>query len=185
MVSIRTSILGLVALAGAWGCGIYSFRGSLPPHINSIAVSNVVNQTSEFVLTDLTNELITELFITENVLRVTDLGHADSDLQVTIRRISDTPSTFTAGESVREWQINVNTNVIWYDLARNKPLFEKSFSAVSHYAPGGDEGSDQIDNDGDGEVDEEDEFGDPREAALRRLLIKISGDILNEIVSTW
>ena len=71
------------------------------------------------------------------------------------------------------------------DGKRTRPLFEKSFSAVSHYAPGGDEGSDQIDNDGDGEVDEEDEFGDPREAALRRLLEKIANDILNEIVSTW
>ena len=185
MAWTRNSPLALLALAGLWGCGVYSFRGSLPAHIDSIAVSNVINQTSEFVLTDLTNELITNLFLTENVLRVTDLSNADSDLQVTINRITDTPSTFTAGESVQEWQINVSTKVIWYDLARNRPLFEKSFSAVSHYAPGGDEGSDQIDNDGDGEVDEEDEFGDPREAALRRLLEKIANDILNEIVSTW
>ena len=114
MAWTRNSPLALLALAGFWGCGVYSFRGSLPAHIDSIAVSNVINQTSEFVLTDLTNELITDLFLTENVLRVTDLSNADSDLQVTINRITDTPSTFTAGESVQEWQINVSTKVIWY-----------------------------------------------------------------------
>jgi len=178
--SILVAILPFAA-----GCGIYSFRGSLPSHIHSIAVSNIINQTSEFVLTDLASELITDLFVTENILKVTDPGSADSDLQITIVRVGDTPSTFTIGESVQEWQLQVSTKAIWYDIARNRPLFEKAFSGIDHYTPGGDIGSDQIDNDGDGAIDEEDEFGDPREAALRRVINKIAEDILNEIVSTW
>ncbi len=180
----RNSILAGVVLLLA-GCGIYSFRGNLPPHINSIAVATVVNQTSEFAATDAASELVTDLFVDENVLRVTDEDRAESNLQITITRVTDKPATYTAEETVEEWQIDVYTQVVWYDLTRNRPLFEKSFSGFGYYPPGGDIGSDNIDNDQDGRVDEDDEFGDPREFALRTAIRKISEDILNEVVSTW
>ncbi|UCH63451.1 MAG: hypothetical protein JSU77_03070 [Fidelibacterota bacterium] len=180
----RNSILAGVALLLA-GCGIYSFRGNLPIHINSIAIATVVNQTAEFEATDVASELVTDLFVDENVLRVTDQDQADSDLQITVIRVTDRPATYTAEETVEEWQINVTTRVIWYDLIRNRPLFEKSFSGFGYYPPGGNIESDNIDNDQDGQVDEDDEFGDPREFALRTAIRKISEDILNEVVSTW
>lgn len=172
---------------GLWltGCGLYSFRGNLPSHINSVAVGSVVNQTSEYLLDDMATELILDLFFSENVLRVTDLDQADSDLQVTIMRVTDKPATFTAGETVEEWRIDIHTTVVWYDITKNRPLFEQNFSAFAFYPPGGDIGNDNVDNDGDGEVDEEDEFGDPREIALRTAIRKISEDILNAVISTW
>ena len=43
MVLRRNSLLSVVILLLS-GCGIYSFRGSLPPHINSIAVATPINQ---------------------------------------------------------------------------------------------------------------------------------------------
>ncbi len=184
MVWIRSNLPALAALLLA-GCGIYSFRGNLPPHIRSVAVATVVNQTSEFTATDMTTQLVTDLFVNENILRVTDEDRADSNLQITITRVRDKPSTFTVEEAVRQWEIIVSTQVVWYDLTRNRPLFEKSFSGAGYYPPGGDIGSDNIDNDGDGQVDEGDEFGDPREFALRVAIQKISDDILNEVVSTW
>ena len=167
------------------GCGIYSFRGNLPPHIRSLAVAAVVNQTSEFGVTDLASELVTDLFLKENVLRITDEGSADSNLQITVNRVTDKPETYTVGETVQEWRLDISTRVVWYDLSRNKPLFEKNFTGFGHYLPGGDIGSDNVDNDNDGDIDEEDEFGDPREFALRTAIRKISEDILNEVVSTW
>ncbi len=172
---------------GLWltGCGLYSFRGNLPSHINSVAVGSVVNQTSEYLLDDMATELILDLFFSENVLQVTDLDQADSDLQVTIMRVTDKPATFTAGETVEEWRIDIHTTVVWYDITKNRPLFEQNFSAFGYYPPGGDIGNDNVDNDGDGEVDEEDEFGDPREIALRTAIRKISEDILNAVISTW
>ena len=175
--------LALIFLFG--GCGLYSFRGNLPPHIKSIAVATVVNQTAEFAITDAASELITNLFVDENILRVTDEDRADSNLQITIERVVDRPTTYDPDETVQEWRIDVMARVRWYDLARDRPLFEKSFTGFGFYPPGGDIGSDNIDNDNDGEVDEEDEFGDPREFALRVAVQKISEDILNEVVSTW
>jgi hypothetical protein len=176
---IKSSFITTAVLL-ACGCGIYSFRGNLPPHIRSIAVATVVNQTSEFAVTDAASELVTDLFVDENVLRVTDEDRADSNLRITITRVTDRPATYTAGETVEEWRIDISAQVVWYDLARNKPLFEKSFTGL-----GCDIGTDNIDNDNDGSVDEEDEFGDPREFALRVAIQKISQDILNEVVSTW
>jgi hypothetical protein len=181
----RNSSLLPAAIFLLAGCGIYSFRGSLPLHINSIAVATVVNQTSEFDATDAASELVTDLFVDENILRVTDEDRADSNLQITITRVTDRPATYTVEETVEEWRIDVYTQVVWYDLTRNRPLFEKSFSGFGFYPPGGDIGGDNIDNDRDGRVDEEDEFGDPREFALRVAIQKISEDILNEVVSTW
>ncbi len=181
---IRNSILaGLVLVLT--GCGIYSFRGNLPTHIRSMAVGTVVNQTSEFLLDDMTTELVLDLFFSEHVLDIAELDRADSDLQITITRVTDKPSTYTAGETVEEWRIDIFTKVVWYDLARNKPLFEKNMSGFGYYPPGGDIGSDDIDNDDDGEIDEDDEFGDPRVFAIRTAIAKISEDILNEVVATW
>lgn len=175
-------LLGLLLLCG---CGMYSFRGNLPAHINSIAVAGIINQTAEFTVTDLMREEVTDLFVTENIIRVTDEGLSDSNLQITVKRVSDQPLTYTVGESVQEWRVNITTQVVWHDLIKNRPLFDKSFSGFGDYPAGGDIGSDNIDNDNDGDIDEEDEFGDPREFAIRTALRKITEDILNEVVATW
>ncbi|MCK4577546.1 MAG: hypothetical protein KAU50_02070 [Candidatus Marinimicrobia bacterium] len=166
-------------------CGMYSFRGNLPVHIESVAIATVINQTSEYLLTDMAYDLVTDLFIRENVLRVGDSESADSELQLTVTRVTDKPATYDVEEIVEEWRIDIHLQVVWYDIARNRPLFEKKFSSFTHYPPGGDIGSDGVDNDGDGEIDESDEFGDPREFALRIALDQISTDILNEVLSTW
>lgn len=184
MVSRKNKLL-LSSLLLLWSCGVYSFRGNLPAHINSLAVAGVVNQTSEFTVTDLVRELVIDLFVTENIIRITDEDRADSDLQITISRVTDRPSTYTVGETVEEWRIDVTTQVVWYDLMRNRPLFEKTFTGFGFYPPSGDIGSDNIDNDNDGAIDEADEFGDPREFAMRVAVQKISEDILNEVIGTW
>ncbi len=176
-------ILGAILLLT--GCGIYSFRGNLPAHINSIAVAPIVNQTSEFTATEIASEIVASKLIDENVLRVTSEDRATSSLQMTITRITDRPVTYTVEETVEEWQIEITSRVVWYDLTRNRALFQKTFSGTGQYPPGGDIGSDNVDNDRDGKVDEEDEFGDPRQFALRTALQKVSEDIINEVVSTW
>ena len=185
MGSSRNKALLVIVLLLSWGCGVYSFRGNLPSHINSVVVIPVINQTAEFQVAELTTEMVLDLLIKENVLRVTNSGDADSDLRITITRVKDSPATYDADETVLEWRIDIYTKVVWYDLDRNKALFEKNMSGFGYYPPGGDIGSDDIDNDDDGEIDEDDEFGDPRVFAIRTAITKISEDILNEVVATW
>ena len=87
--------------------------------------------------------------------------------------------------TTREPEINVE--IVWYDLVNNKDIIKKNVSEWATYSLGIDIGVDGLDNDLDGLVDseDEDEYGTPREGAIRIALEKISKRIINELTSTW
>jgi|TARA_B100000929_G_scaffold67208_1_gene51317 hypothetical protein len=169
------------------GCMYYSLAGSIPVHINSIAIPIVENQTAEFGMSESVTENLLNKFNEENILRVTDEDQANSILRGTITRVTDAPYTFTKEEAVTEYRFTVHMKVEWYDVRDDKVLMEKSFSGWGAYGLSGDISTDGIDNDGDGLLDGEDndEFGDPREFATSVAVIKIAEDVLNEIMTSW
>lgn len=169
------------------GCGFYSFTGSIPPHIKSIAIPLFINETSEFGIAESITDAITEVFIDENVIRVVDEERSHSILRGTIKKVSDSPYTYTPEEEVSEYRYSLIIRVQWYDVAEDRVLLEKDFSGWGSYALGQDISSDGIDNDGDGRIDGEDpdETGDPRVLAAKVAIEKIAIDIINDIVSTW
>ena len=165
----------------------YSMAGSIPPHIKSIAIPLVENQTSEFGMAEAVTDNLVEKFTEENILRVQDGNDADSILRGTIISIKDAPYTYTKEEAVTEYRFTVNLKVEWFDVNEDKTLFEKNFSSFGAYGLSGDISTDGIDNDGDGLTDDEDddEFGDAREFATNVAVKKIAEDILNEIMTSW
>ena len=88
---------------------------------------------------------------------------------------------------MEEWRITIKANVVWYDMTKDEAFFDRVFTSWGAYGSGVDISTDNIDNDGDGLVDSEDddEFGSPRESALEVAIRKLSEDIINEITSTW
>tara|TARA_B100000945_G_C20362684_1_gene587972 strand:- start:33 stop:629 length:597 start_codon:yes stop_codon:yes gene_type:complete len=173
-------------------CGIYSFRGSIPSHIKSVALTPVINESAEFSVTELLSEQLNTFMIRENVLSINSLDLSDSKLDIIIKSIIDEPHTYNIGrddfiENVEEWKISIIANVIWYDIKNDEILFDKNFSNWGSYSAGVDIGTDGLDNDGDGLVDEDDsdEFGSPRESALNISIRRLTEDIVNEITSTW
>ena len=67
-------------------------------------------------------------------------------------------------------------------------LFEENLSSWGAYDPNQEDiSSDNIDNDNDTYIDEDDvdEFGLPRESAIRIATRKISERIISNIISTW
>ena len=48
-------------------CSYYSLAGSIPPHINSIAIPIVENQTAEFGMSESVTENILNKFNEENI----------------------------------------------------------------------------------------------------------------------
>ena len=168
-------------------CSYYSLAGSIPPHINSISIPIVENQTAEFGMSESVTENILIKFNEENILRVTDEESAASVLTGTITRITDAPYTFTKQEAVTEYRFTVHMNIEWFDKKNEKVLLKKNFSGWGAYGLSGDISSDGIDNDGDGLIDSEDdnEFGDPREFATSVAVNKIAEDVLNEIMTSW
>ena len=85
------------------GCMYYSLAGSIPVHINSIAIPIVENQTAEFGMSESVTENLLNKFNEENILRVTDEDQATSVLRGTITRITDAPYTFSKQEAVKEY----------------------------------------------------------------------------------
>ncbi len=186
--------IGEVSLAVLFlsACGYYSLKGSLPANIASISISPVINETGEFGVGETVNEQISDLLIRENVLQLANEDVADSRLNITITSVKDEPYTYTASgnteyEQVEEWRITVKAKIVWYDLTRDEALFDITKQEWGAYGTGVDIGSDGIDNDGDLLIDSEDddEFGSPRESAMRLAIKKLSEDIISEVTSTW
>ena len=77
--------------------------------------------------------------------------------------------------------------VEWYYVKEEKVLLAKNYTNWGSYSLTADVASDGIDNDGDGIIDSDDpdEAGDARKLAMKAAVLKISENIINDIVSTW
>ena len=176
-------------------CSFYSFRGSIPAHIKSISISPIQNNTIESQAADDIKVSLENTFIDENILRLLPSGASDSRLDIILLEFSDLPYSYSTDnissvgyEILSEKEIKIKVKVSWYDLVSDVLLFEKQFSGSGIYNPSQqDIGSDQIDNDNDTYIDDDDddEFGPPRESAVKIASNKISQQIANEVVSTW
>ena len=174
-------------------CTYYSFKGSLPANIDNISISPIVNESTEYVVTDILDEQIYNILLKENVLKLVSIDNAKSKLNITIKSVTDKYYTYSWGdvqyEIVDEWKISVKAKVEWYDLLENKVIFSKEMTSFGIYSTnsGNDISVDGIDNDQDGLTDNEDndEFGPPRESALKIASKKLSENIIANITSTW
>ena len=168
-------------------CGYYSLAGSIPPHIRSISIPLLDNQTAEFGISEGITDNLLEKFTDKNILRVVDVDNSDSILRGSIVQAEDIPYTYSKEEVVGEYRFTVAIDIEWIDVANDEVLFEKRFKGWGAYGIGGDISSDEIDNDGDGLIDDEDtdEIGDARTFATKVAVGKIAQDILNDILTTW
>ncbi len=169
------------------GCMFYSMAGSIPPHIKSIAIPLVENQTAEFALAETVTDYLVSKFTKENILRMTDEKSADSIIKGIILKVDDGPYTYSKQEAVTEYRFTVSMKMEWLDVANDKVLLTKQYSGWGAYGLSGDISTDGIDNDGDGAIDGDDidEIGDPREFATKVAVEKIAEDILNDILTSW
>ena len=181
---IRASILSIYLWVFS-GCGIYSFSGSIPSHIKSISIPLFVNETAEFGIAEAVTDEVTNVFLEENILKISDQG--DSILRGSIKKVEDKPYTYSEMEEVLEYRYSVGISVEWFDVREEKVLVTKNYTNWGAYSLTADVASDGIDNDGDGKVDSDDpdESGDARELAMKAAVTKISESIINDIVSTW
>jgi len=149
------------------GCGVYSFSGSLPRHIKTIAIPLFEDRTSEFgIREDLTDALITE-FTNDNTLTVEDdPRRADSVLRGTILRVEDRAGQFDREERVHEIRVYVTVRVKFEDRVKRKTLWEGTVSQWGAYDPDtqGPEG---------------------RNEAIKEAIQKLAEDVLNKVVASW
>jgi hypothetical protein len=115
----------LVALLlAAGGCG-YSFQGTLPPHIASIAVPVFANRTPEPAVETILTRAVVDAFSTSGRLRVTTPERADSILNGEVTGYDIQSIAFDPRANVRQYRLVVTMNLRYRDLRENRLVFER------------------------------------------------------------
>jgi len=119
----RALALGLVAAAVA-GCG-YSFRGTLPEHIQTVAVPVFVNKTATPRVENLLTNGVVTAFSTNGRLRVVNREDADAILEGEVIGYSVQSIAYDSQANVRQYRLTVTVNLKLLDMKKNALLFEE------------------------------------------------------------
>jgi outer membrane lipopolysaccharide assembly protein LptE/RlpB len=119
----RALALGLLATALA-GCG-YSFRGTLPEHIQTVAVPLFANKTAEPRIESLLTSAVVEAFSTNGRLRVVKREDADAILEGELVGYSLLSISYDSQANVRQYRLLLTMNLKLLDLRRSAVLFEE------------------------------------------------------------
>ena len=130
----RSIVLLLIPITLSLHSCMYSFKGNLPPHLESIAIPLFENQTAEYQVNETITDLLVQQFMEEAVLEVEDEDRADSILEGTVTRIDDTPYTYDAAEQVEEYRVDITLRVQWYDAVQEEVRLEQSISGWGTYS---------------------------------------------------
>jgi outer membrane lipopolysaccharide assembly protein LptE/RlpB len=122
-VKVAAVLLALGTLLG--GCG-YTVRGTLPSHINTIAVPIFHNRTPEPAIEGFITRAVVEAFSTNGRLRVVGSDKADAILDGEIIGYNVTSIAFDKDANVRQYRLLVTVNLRMRDLRKNTVLFQQS-----------------------------------------------------------
>ena len=115
------------------GCGIYSFKGSIPDHLHDVELVTFKNLTTEFAVETDIEEALTERMLNEQLLSLSAKESPDSHIEGKINSISDKPNSFDENENILEYRLVFSGEVIWYDHIREVEIFKKQFSVFGTY----------------------------------------------------
>jgi hypothetical protein len=146
-------------------CGVYSFSGSLPPHLKTVAVPLFDNKTAEFaVAEDLTEQVIKE-FTRDNTLKIDERASADVLVEGAILSLEDRAGAFDPNETVEDFKVYVTVQVRCTDQVKQAKMWEERVTQWGSYDPN---------------------IGpDSRKDGLAEAMTKISQEILNKTVAGW
>jgi len=141
----------------------YSFRGSLPEHIQSVSVIPFRSRVTQYGLEqDITSRVI-EMIVRDGRLAVA-LEEQDSEIEGTVEAYSKTPYSYTSAEVVEEYKLEIRVEISFIDLLRETDIIgSESLTTWLVYDP-----------DTESEID-----------ARERLLEKSAEDIVRRCLSGW
>ncbi len=145
----------------------YSFTGgSLPEHLKTVYITNVVDNSGYGNPTykDNLQQYLTDEFNRDGSLSVSD-RRSDSRLEVTITSISEQSASVSQTEYEKERKIIVKANIVYFDNVEKKSITEKTVSGNALY---------EVQN---AQI--------ARDEAVDRVLEQLAEDILFAVVSGW
>jgi outer membrane lipopolysaccharide assembly protein LptE/RlpB len=117
----------LVVLAAALlgGCG-YTVGGTLPSHVNTVAVPVFRNLTSEPAIEGFITRAVVEAFSTNGRLKVAGREQADALLDGEIASYSVYSIAFDRQANVQQYRLALTVNLTMHDLRRKTVLFRQA-----------------------------------------------------------
>ena len=115
------------------GCGIYSFKGSIPDHLHDVELVTFKNLTTEFAVETDLEEALTERMLNEQLLSLSAKETPDSHIEGKINSITDKPNSFDENENILEYRLEFRGEVIWYDHIRETEIFKKNYTVFGTY----------------------------------------------------
>ncbi len=152
---------------GCGGCP-YSFSGSsVPPHLKTIAVPYADDKSGsgEAGLRETFTQKLTQKFIDDNSLRISERNTADAILETTITSFGTAPSVITSGSTVSSRRVTITVSAVFRDMVKKKVIYEKQFSNYGDYDT-------SLGN-------------DAKDAAIKKAIDNITEDILIDTISGW
>lgn len=163
MVKILATLFLLTALSG---CVKYSFRGSLPSTIETIAIPLFQDRSKEIGLLDKVYQGVVDAFVSDNTLRVIDdPEQADLVLTGTVQGVREQRAALNQDITVEEYQLFISLNMECMRTDIEKPLWSGSVSDFGTLPGVGDLSA--------------------REIAVDEAVEKIVQEIINRTVAAW
>ena len=126
----RTSRAGpLLLVLAIWGsalagCG-YSFTGTLPGHIKSVAVPVFTNKTQEPAVENAITAAVINAFVSSGRLKVVPVEEADSILEGEIVGYQIDSIAFDRRINIREYRLRVTMNLQFRDVRQGAVLWRQ------------------------------------------------------------
>lgn len=141
----------------------YSFRGSLPAHLQSVRVLPFRSRVTQYGLEQELTSRVTEKIVTDGRLAVAVEGQ-DSEIECTVSAYARSPYSYTSAEVVEEYRLEIRVEVSFTDLVEETEILRnESVTTWLVYDP-----------------DAESEA-----QALERLLEESAEDIVRRCLSGW
>ena len=159
-------ILYVFLLIGLFqSCGYYSFKGSLPSHLQTIAIPIFIDRSAYPGVQEKVTDSVTEAFISDNTLKLVDESKADVLLNGTIQSVIQKVAAVKSGETVSEYQMYVSVKVVCEDVNQSKKMYEKVFRQYGVMASSADQ--------------------DEKDKAIDDAIELITEDVVNTTLGGW
>ena len=124
---VKRSLVILIFIILLHSCGYYSFKGSLPSHLKTIAIPIFIDRSAYPGVQEKVTDSITDAFIADNTLKLVDESKADVILNGTIQSVTQNIAAVQPGEKVSQYQMYVSVKVVCEDVKQSKKMYEKVF----------------------------------------------------------
>lgn len=144
------------------GCG-YSTSALIAPHLKTIAIPVVENQTLRPGLGEVLTDSLISAFTKDRHLRVTNIENANAVLECRITSYNKAPHAYDAQQNVYAYQITIDALCKCEDKVKSEIIWEEPVSAWITYDP-----------------NSEDE-----EKGIERAIAKLASEIVRRTITSW